>query len=779
MMSKKISQNMKDNINNYASQIITIEDRVKAIRQNIGVYLGRTGNFGFRNMIREIGQNGFDEINKDESPATEMTIMYDERNKQVTVKDNGRGIPFGNMKRVFYDLNTGSNYKKELFCYSSGAHGQGAKVTNAICKEFHVDSYIFGKHKRIDFKEGHPVGDEYFVKDNCPADAQGTTITFIPSEEVLGPLSVTCQDVLDLIISLFPINKLGCKVNFKGITLDGKVIEDTFVNIDGLTTNLIIKTTTPIIAPISIVRDTGEQRVELSFTYDIDSMGGYDITTYANFCPTTGGTHLKGFIDGITKYFKNYMNKIYLANSKKKDFAVNNNDILTGLQGVIHTCSLHPIFSGQCKEELGNEEMAPFVRDTIVEELDNYFANNNADLQKLCKYFKDVAEVRLNAEKGKMKLAKSYNASAVTGLPRQYVKPRAKKGPFELIIVEGKSAKGPAVNGRDDNQALFPVRGKTPNPFTTTTKKILANEEIGGIFQIIGCGVGKSCDIEKSKFDKIIIATDADPDGNHIAVNLSSTFAIYTPQLVQAGMLYKVVPPLYSVKKGKEQIFFSTRIDYVEYMQEIFSKSNKLIVNGKKMKPKEISQMAYNNIDYTYELECMARNYALNPRFLESIIKYSHLDFKKMKKKLKSLYGHTVDIYNQDNFIHVVGLVDNVYQMLIITDRFKLESKYIKDKYLYDSSSEYVINNTKCLWLYDLMKMFDNNGTNMKVTRYKGLGELNAKDLRETTLLDNNRTLIQYTMESIKEDIKKLRSYDSDKKKLIKDSVATRSDLLG
>ena len=150
-----------------------------------------------------------------------------------------------------------------------------------------------------------------------------------------------------------------------------------------------------------------------------------------------------------------------------------------------------------------------------------------------------------------------------------------------------------------------------------------------------------------------------------------------------------------------------------------------------------------------------------------------------MKKKLKSLYGNTVDIYNQDNFIHVVGLVDNVYQMVIITDRFKLESKYIKDKYLYDSSSEYVINNKKCLWLYDLMKMFDNNGTNMKVTRYKGLGELNAKDLRETTLLDKNRTLIQYTMESIKEDIKKLRSYDSDKKKLIKDSVATRSDLLG
>ena len=776
--TKNMSQSMIENIQNYADQIITLEDFVAGVRQNIGMYIGRKGNYGMINMFREILQNGLDEINKKESPATRVFVIYDEITNRIIVGDNGRGIPHGHIIRIFSDPNTSSNYVKKKGEYSSGLHGVGSKVTNALSSEFIVDSYILGVHHRVEFRDGHPVGEEQVIKE-CEME-QGTVITFIPEEKVLGHLSVTCEEILGLIKLLLPINKIGTIIDFEGKKKDGRIIKEKLVNIDGLTTNLILKTNTPIITPVMIFRDTGEMKVEASFTYDASSItSDYDVDSFANFCPTTGGTHEKGFIDGICKYFKNYMNKVYLASNKKNKITITNQDVLDGLKGIIHTCHLKPIFTGQAKEELGNEEMLPFVRDVVVEELDKWFTANNNDLQKLCKYFKDVATVRMNAEKGKIKLASKYNASAVSGLPKQYKEPRVSGKNNEFIIVEGKSAKGPAVNGREDNQGIFPVRGKTPNPFTTPSEKIFKNEEIGAIFQIIGCGVGKNCDPSKSKFKKIIITADRDPDGDHIAVNLSSTFAIYAPQLVEAGMLYKSIPPLYSVKNGKKEVFFSTRIEYVEYMQQIFSKKNKLEINGKKLNGKDISKMAYNNIDYTYDLECMSRNYALNPRFLESVIRYSHLSYDKLKKQLKKMYGHTIDIYNDGKFINIVGLVDNVYQMIIITDRFLAESKYIKEKYLYDSSAKYVLNDVECTWLYDLMKMFDNNGSSMKVTRYKGLGELDPAELHITTLSPANRTLIQYTMDSIKEDVKKLRSYDSDKKKLIKDTVATRMDLLG
>lgn len=775
----KMKKEMIENINKYAEQIVTLEDFIAGVRQNIGMYIGRKGNYGMINMIREIGQNSLDEVNKNESPATMISVKYDERTKETTIGDNGRGIPFGNIKRIFSDPNTSSNYKKNKGEYSSGLHGVGSKVTNALSKIFTVDSYILGQHRRVEFIDGHPVTDEYNNEENTPDNAQGTVIKFIPEESVLGPITITYKDVLALFKLLLPINKIGTEIHFEGIDINGNVYQEKMVNIDGLITNLIVKTKTPIVAPIMIFRDTGEMKIEASFTYDSDNLEGSDVTSFANFCPTTGGMHVKGFMDGIVKFFKTYMNKIYLANNKKKNLAITNQDVLTGLQGIVHTCHLRPVFTGQAKEELGNEDIYPFVRDSVVEELEKWSNINNKDLQKLCKFFKEIAEVRVNAEKGKMKLASKYNASAVTGLPKQYKAPKNRKG-LELFIVEGQSAMGSAVNSRDPlTQGIFPIRGKTPNPFTTTPEKILANEEIGGIFQIIGCGVGKKCDITKSKFNKIIIAADRDPDGDHIALNLSSTFAIYTPQLVEAGLLYKAIAPLYSVSIGKKEIFFHSRVQYIDFLQGKFSEKNTLIIDDKKLTAKDISTLAYNNIDYCYELECMSRNYALNPRFLESVIKYMYLDYDKMKEKLKNIYGKTIDITKEGKFIHIIGLIDNIFQTIIITDRFLEEAKYIKEKYLYDNNMDIVLNGNKCGWLYDLMINFENTSSSMKVTRYKGLGELDPNELGSTTLSSENRTLIQYTMDSIKEDIAKLRSYDSDKKKLIKDTVATRSDLLG
>ena len=230
--TKNMSQSMIENIQNYADQIITLEDFVAGVRQNIGMYIGRKGNYGMINMFREILQNGLDEINKKESPATQVFVIYDEITNRIIVGDNGRGIPHGHILRIFSDPNTSSNYVKNKGEYSSGLHGVGSKVSNALSKLFIVDSYILGNHHTVEFRDGHPVGEEQIVNE-CEME-QGTVITFIPEEKVLGHLSVTCEEILGLIKLLLPINKIGTEVTFEGIKSDGTKINEKLVNKENL-----------------------------------------------------------------------------------------------------------------------------------------------------------------------------------------------------------------------------------------------------------------------------------------------------------------------------------------------------------------------------------------------------------------------------------------------------------------------------------------------------------------------------------------------------------------
>ena len=772
-MTKKLNQKMIDNIKNYS--ITTLSSFAEGIRQTIGMYIGHRGNKGYLNMIRELIQNGLDEEQKEDSPGDKVYVRYNETNKETMVADNGRGIPFGDIIRVFTSSHTSSNYNKKKGEYSSGLNGVGAKVTNALSARFTVDSYILGEHRRVEFKKGIPVTEEYDDMKDVPKDAQGTTVTCIPDEDekILGEITLKAEEVLHLIEKLMPITKIGSEVIFEGIKCNGEVIKKIIKNEDGMITNLIEKTSKPLIAPVRIFKDTGEMKVEAYFTYDSNSLGDEDISSFANFCPTESGTHYKGFVDGLCKYFRNYMNKVYMKpiNKKKKNkLTIVNADIMDGLRAIIHVCHLTPLFTGQAKEVLSNEEMAPFVRDTVYEQLTQWFNRYPKDLQKLCKLFKEVAEVRVKAEESKTKLSNNYKSDIFTGLPTKFLPPNRLKN-TEIFIVEGDSAKNSASNSRDETyQGVMPIRGKTLNIVGKSKKEIYSNEEISGILAIL----------DKYKDCKLVITADRDPDGSHIATNLSTTIAILRPDVIKEGRLFKALPPLYGVKVGKQMIYFGTRIEYVEYLQDLFSKKNELCINGKALDRKEMSAMAYNNIDYTYELESFARKYALNPKFLESIIKYMHYPFDKLQSILKSIYGKTIDISKRGNYIVINGLVDNVVQTLFVNDKFYEQARYLKDKYLCDPDETYALNGVNYIWLYDIMKAFEST-TNVNVTRYKGLGEMNPAEFAKTTLKPENRIWVQYTFDNMKEDIAKLKEYSTTKGKklLIKGDTARRADLLG
>lgn len=776
--TSKLSQEMIDNIKNYSGEITTLEDFVAGVRQNIGMYIGSKGNKGFINMIREILQNSIDEMMKKSSPCDFVKISFDERTNWVIVEDNGRGIPFDDMIRIFQSEHTSSNYTKKKGEYSSGLHGVGAKVTNALSKTFIVESYVLGEARRVEFSDGHPTK-KGIVKIPNKDNKQGSIIQFQPAYDVLGDLSVAWKEVYDLVTLILPLANIGAKIQFNAIDLNGEKYSELLVNQDGILTYLIKNVESPLVKPIPIYVDTGEMRMDLVFTFDSADMTlDASIVAFANCCPTSAGTHIEGFKKGISTFFTNYMNKIYLATAdkgkgKKKPITITPNDVRTGLKAILSVYHLEPVFNGQAKEILANEEMAPFVRDEIIKGLDEWAKQNPSDLQKLCKYFKEVAQLRMNADKEKVKLNNKYSKS-LSGLPTKYVAPSSKDH-IELWICEGDSAAGTMRNHRAPNQGYFPVRGKIPNALKNPPVKFLANAEISGIINIIDAGYGKSFDINKVKWDKIILGVDADADGDHIASLFEIFFMIYMPGLIEAGKVYKSVPPLYGVPMGKKMKFLKDKMEFVEYVQNAFSaKYTVTKVDGTKITKSELSKILYNNSDYTYEVEKVANGYSTDPFLLESVLMLRNLPVKEMKTKLKKLFRF-IDVKQAGDSIVVSGSHDKKFQTVILNQKLINHCQNILP--YFDSNKDLVFKiNGQDMSLYELMHLFDQSTPNM--SRFKGLGEMTGDRLYESTLNPENRLLVRYTIEDIKKDMEKIRYYHDNKDMLLNDVQVTRFDLL-
>ena len=782
-MAKKseLSQEMIQNIESYGKQIVTLENFVKVVRQNPGYQLGAIGNDGIKNMFREIVQNSFDEMDKPSSPCTWVRIIFDERICGFTIEDNGRGIPIGDIVRIFSDPNTSSNYMKKKFEYSSGLHGVGAKVVNAMSHKFIVESYLYtGEARRVEFIEGYPwkKGE---VKIPNKEKRQGTIIHFEPSSEALGDFNITWKDVLRWVKNITPLNNIGDVVYFSAIDSKGKVYEETIKNEDGIFTYLILNTETPLIPPIELHEDNGEQKLDIAFTWDSSESATDHITAFANKCPTIAGTHIDGFEDGITTFFTNYMNKIYLASQKKNKVTIIKNDIKSGLKAIVTVASLKPIFDGQSKNRFGNPEMKPFVKDTVIRLLDDWAKANPKNLATLCKYFKDVADMRLSVDKQRVRLTDKYNKSKLTGLPAKYVAPKNRKG-AEFFITEGDSAAGLIRNHRiNESQGYFPIRGKLPNAFRTKREDFLSNPEVAGIIQIIGGGYGRNFDLSKVKWDKIIFCTDADPDGNHIKALLLRFFILYMPQLIEAGKVYATMPPLYGIKLGKDKyVYLRDRMEYIRYIQKDFSKNN-IVCDAKTKKnisTKELNKILYKNLDYDRELLRVATNHAIDPVLLESILilLYNKVTPTKFKSSIKKQFRFIDKIEKKHDTTVIEGLVNSKYQTVFINDMLIEESKCVMDYIAQNDSMVYLLNN-KPVSLYELMVEF-NKSAPKSIQRYKGLGEMDGRRLFDSTLDPSKRTLIQYTMENVKEEIDTIREYENDMSRLLTDTKLSRFDVM-
>ena len=415
--------------------IKVIDDPVEAVRKLPDVYIGALGNQGYMNMVREIVQNSLDEIIKGNTLDKNIIISFDARTHVCIVEDNGQGIDLNMLAPVFSVLHSSSNYDKEEGSgeYSSGKNGMGATITNFLSKFFIVESYrMDGSAAKVEFEEGR-LKKGFPKKIKAPAGKHGLITTFAPSD-MMGQITITDEDVYNLLYLICHLCKIGTKITFNAINTLNQKRRTIIENKNGIVELMDGICQKKVFPPAYYTTDNGTMKVEVLFSYDIANMDDPKIFGFANMCPTSGGTHIDGFLDAMVKYFRDYMNKIYLANNKK--LTVNAQDVRTGLRAVVSVFHVKPMFTGQSKEIFSQVDMKPFIYAETLKALDQWASTNPADLQKISKYLKEVCEIRSKSDNEKVKMSDKYTDSVVTGMPAKYKKPNG-KGPFELFIVEG------------------------------------------------------------------------------------------------------------------------------------------------------------------------------------------------------------------------------------------------------------------------------------------------------------------------------------------------------
>lgn len=786
----KLSAEQMKNIDSYKDDITHIEGTIKAIQKLPGMYIGPIGAHGTVNMFREIFQNAVDQLLYDKSPCNFITVLFDERTYKFKVTDNGLGIPYEMIVDVYTSGHTSKNFKeKQLGDYSAGVNGIGAKATNALASYFDVYSYRYdGTCKHVLFKRGE-LAKEEIIKN--PEHIQGTSVEFEPNPEFMGETPVDPGVIYTLVRDTLSLLPIGAQIDYTSINKKGKVYHELLVNEDGIATNIFGKCLSMLIPPIIISEDNGRMKLDCAFTFDQQDLGGEDITAFSNMCPNNSSilnTHVSGVIEGVSTWFSNYMNKTFLTDREKQKIKVNSADVRTGLKVMISAWHLEPQFTGQAKEVFSNQDFKPFAKDVVINGLDAWAKAKPNDLVKVCKFLKDVALVRIKSDTEKVKITAKYETSATTGLPRKYVKPTSKNAKeIEVFIVEGDSALSPAREARNtQTQGIFPIRGKILNVFQATPQKILANPEIVGIINILGAGYGKNFKIENLKCSKLIFMTDADNDGAHIADLLLLMCLKLFPGLVESGRVYKAMPPLYAIPTGKNKMeYFAQRVDYIRYMQKEYYKKNTVQdIKGKQLDPALFSRLLIENSDYIYDLSTIAERYKLSSKLIEIVIS-SYIKkekFEVLRKRITSEFRfmNNENITKTKDTIQIKGLINGRIETLFYNDRFIRECESIIDpiaKAMKENHMEFIVNGQK-VGLYEMVSSAMNSLTS--VSRFKGLGEMNNTQLKESTMNPETRTLIQYTVDDINETMKIIRQYDSNKKMILqKIGSVNREDLIG
>ena len=547
-MAKKQNQN-------YDAEQIQVLEGLEPVRKRPGMYIGSTGPKGLHHLVYEIVDNSVDEALAGYCTEINVTINKD---NSITVEDNGRGMPVDKHPKlgipavevIHTVLHAGGKFGGGGYKVSGGLHGVGASVVNALSTRMEVEVKRDGKIYRQVYEQGKTVSKLEVVGDTKKT---GSKTTFWPDAEIFSETTEYDYDTLQHRLRETAFLNKGIKITLEDKRESNKKKEvfhyeggiKEFVKHMNQNKEALHK---DIIYFEVKKADVCEAEVAMQYTDRYNEM----ILSYANNINTVeGGTHLVGFKSALTRVFNDYARKNKFL--KDSDQALSGEDVREGLTAIVSVKLAEPEFEGQTKAKLGNTEMRGFVETSTNENLMAFLEENPAQAKIIMEKCLRAARAREAARKAR-ELTRRKSVLDSNSLPGKLADCSSKDPAVsEIFLVEGDSAGGSAIDGRDrTRQAILPLRGKILNVEKARLDKILNSDEIKNMITAFGCNIGNDFDIEKLRYHKIIIMTDADVDGAHIRTLLLTFFYRYMPELIRQGYVYAAQPPLFQVKQGKD-----------------------------------------------------------------------------------------------------------------------------------------------------------------------------------------------------------------------------------
>ena len=762
----------------YSADSIKILEGLEAVRKRPSMYIGNVDLEGLHHLVYEVVDNSIDEAMAGYCDTINVIIHTDMR---VSVEDNGRGIPVEMHETehipacevVMTKLHAGGKFDKDSYKVSGGLHGVGISVVNALSEYLEMEVYKKGKIYHQTYSKGNKVTK---LEIKGETDKQGTKITFTPDFEIMNENDFVFETLSRRIRELAFLNR-GVRI----IIEDERSAEkENFFYEGGIVSfvEYLNKACTPLHDPIHIKGDKKDVQIEVAIQYN--NTFKEKLYSYANNIKTIeGGFHVSGFKGALTRTINSYISSGTKNLPKNmQNIKLSGDDMREGLSVIISVKLMEPQFEGQTKTKLGNNEVKGIVESLLNEKLGFYLEENPNIAKKIISKAIDAARAR-DAAKRARELARKKGTLLDSSLPGklaecQYADPAER----ELFLVEGDSAGGSAKQGRDRRfQAILPLKGKILNVEKARFDKILRSDEIKNIITVLGTGAGQEeYDVEKIRYHKIVIMTDADVDGSHIRTLLLTFFFRQMHDLISKGYLYIAQPPLFRVGSRKKGTYLKNEEEYSNYLIRRITNQKNIFINGNKNPlPDEEFYSFLDDLTEYYDAVKQLKKRDLNIKILLTLIKNGVKDKFFLEDKnnfsflLKDLgnNGYTVgeieydeqrnifemDIFSKKDNYHIVRvgrelLSTGDYQRML--KNYEKIEKFNKPPFTVcvkqseaQVKKEHNFDNTDTLFKFIMSEA--KKGINIQ--RYKGLGEMNADQLWETTMNPEKRILLKVNIE--------------------------------
>ncbi len=783
--------------NEYDASSITVLEGLQAVRERPGMYIGDINTNGLHQLVYEVVDNSIDEALA--GHCSEITVILN-KDHSVSVEDNGRGIPIGRhdkesikqgrdvsaLEVVMTILHAGGKFDKNTYKVSGGLHGVGVSCVNALSKKMLVEVKQNGKSYEMEFAKGAP---KHNLKETGEASTSGTKVTFWPDDTIFSVLVFDYDVLLKRLRELAFLNR-GITIHFQddrdtehpplSFCYEGGIV--SFVSY--LNENKVPIFNKPIYIKGSKEFHDGIVEFEVAMQWN----DTYTETLYSyvnNIATRQGGTHVSGFSTALTRVFNQYVKNANMLKNEK--ISITGDDIREGMTAVISLKVPNPQFEGQTKQKLGNNDVGALVQQITGEHIAVYLEENPVIAKMIIEKAIISAQAREAARKAReLTLRKTVLDSA--RLPGKLTDCQEKDPALcEIYIVEGDSAGGSAKGGRDRRfQAILPIRGKILNVEKARLEKILQNQEVGAMISAFGCGVGVgNFNLEKLRYHKIIIMTDADVDGSHIRTLLLTFFYRHMPALVENNFIYIARPPLYKVTRKKSGQYIHSEKEMDEYLlklglsdiqvkltghSEVLSREEvQLLMDSIRELEVFIASVERKGVPFKEFLKAKDEQGRL-PRFQvnlgdKSLFIFSEEDFTEVRKANEELQRaqHQTKIDSIPELERTEEMKIFKAKSLPFVELFEEEKmaemrerlgafKFSFEEYFMAESKlfDVVCEDGGELPIYSLREGIDHLRTNgrkgIEIQRYKGLGEMNADQLWETTMDPKQRTLLRVTL---------------------------------